>query len=291
VVNEQLARTVAASCNEPVVVLDSERRIVAASDRAADALDGAQPGRRVGEELAAAHPDLLVLFLESPPELSAYQELRAGFTAAVSHELRTPLARLLALLESATLPGSDVAQLMEQAREEVEQARELIDDVLFLGELETGREVVSLGRTQVQPIVEEVVAALADRADNAQVTIAVRADERVALPLRPRMLRVTLENLLANAIRYAGAGSTCTVEVSETAEATVLAVSDDGKGVQAGDLPRLFERFYRGDQARTSRGTGLGLAIVKHVVTSAGGEIEATSEPGNGLTVTARFRM
>src|SRR5690242_7871074 len=217
VVNEERARAVAARSEEPIVGLDSERRIVAMSDAAASAL-GVGTSRRLGEEQAAAHPDLLILFLESPPELPAYQELRAGFTAAVSHELRTPLARLLVLLESATLPGSDVGELMEQARQEVEQARELIDDVLFLGELETGREVVSLGSTRAQPIVEEVVAGYADRADNAQVTIAVRADERVELPMRPRMLRVVLENLLANAIRYAGAGSTCTIAVSESDE-------------------------------------------------------------------------
>jgi two-component system phosphate regulon sensor histidine kinase PhoR len=289
VVNEEHARAVAASCGEPVVILDSERRIVAASDSAARALGGLEPGRRLGEELAAARPDLLVLFLESPPELSAYQELRAGFTAAVSHELRTPLARLLVLLETATLPGSDVDELMEQARQEVEQARELIDDVLFLGELETGREVVSLGRTQAKPIVEEVAASFAERANHAEISLEVRADERVELPLRPRMLRVVLENLLANAIRYAGPGSTCLVEVSGPANGPLLVVSDDGKGVDANDLPRLFERFYRGDQARTSRGTGLGLAIVKHVVTSAGGEIEATSDPGQGLTIAARF--
>jgi signal transduction histidine kinase len=271
------------------VILDSERRIVAASEAAAPALGGAEPGRRLGEEQTAAHPDLLVLFLESPPELPAYQELRAGFTAAVSHELRTPLARLLVLLESATLPGSDVGELMEQARQEVEQARELIDDVLFLGELETGREVVSLGRTQAKPIVEEVVASLAERANHAEVSLEVRADGRVELPLRPRMLRVVVENLLANALRYAGPGTTCLVEVSGPADGPLLVVSDDGKGVDAIDLPRLFERFYRGDQARTSRGTGLGLAIVKHVVTAAGGEVEATSEPGEGLTIRARF--
>jgi signal transduction histidine kinase len=289
VVNEERARTVVAACGEPIVVLDSERRIVAASDKAAGALGGAEPGRRLGEEQAAAHPDLLVLFLESPPELPAYQELRAGFTAAVSHELRTPLARLLVLLESATLPGSDVGELMEQARQEVEQARELIDDVLFLGELETGREVVALGHTRAQPIVEEVVASFADRADHGEVALEARADSDVELPLRPRMLRVVLENLLANAIRYAGPGSTCVVEVTEPAEGPVLAVSDDGKGVDQADLLRLFERFYRGDQARTSRGTGLGLAIVKHVVTAAGGEIEAASEPGSGLEIRARF--
>src|SRR3954463_8314145 len=213
---------------EPMVVLDSERRIVAANRAAASALGGAAPGRRLTEEHAAAHPDLLVLFLESPPELPAYQELRAGFTAAVSHELRTPLARLLVLLESATLPGSDVAELMEQARQEVEQARELIDDVLFLGELETGREVVSLGRTLAQPVVAEVVAGFAERANHAQVTLEVRADDRVELPLRPRMLRVVLENLLANAIRYAGQGSTCSVELSNSGGEALLAVSDDG---------------------------------------------------------------
>jgi len=291
VVNENLAKAVAERCEAPLVVLDSERRIVAASTAARGVLGDLETGRRLGEELTAGHPDLLVLFLESPPELFAYQELRAGFTAAVSHELRTPLARLLILLETAALPGSDVTRLMEQARQEVEQARELIDDVLFLGELETGREVVSLGRTRARPIVEEVVASLWERADHAEVTLDVQADDPVELPLRPRMLRVVLENLIANAIRYSGPGSTCTVEVSASANGRLLAVSDDGKGVLAGDLPRLFERFYRGDQARTSRGTGLGLAIVKHVVTAAGGEIEATSSPGHGLTITARFQQ
>jgi signal transduction histidine kinase len=289
VVNEERAKAFVASCKEPIVVLDGERRIVAASKKAGKALGGAETGRRLDEEQAAADPKLLVVFLESPPELPAYQELRAGFTAAVSHELRTPLARLLALLESATLPGSDVAELMEQARQEVEQARELIDDVLFLGELETGREVVSLGRTRAEPIVKEVVASFADRADHADVELEARADGGVELPLRPRMLRVVLENLLANAIRYSGPGATCVVEVTEPAAGPVLAVTDDGKGVEPADLPRLFERFYRGDQARTSRGTGLGLAIVKHVVTAAGGDVEATSEPGRGLAIRISF--
>ena len=288
-VNEKRIAAVVAESDESIVVLDSERRIVAVSPSAARALGGAEPGRRLGEEQTSAHSDLLVLFLESPPELPAYQELRAGFTAAVSHELRTPLARLLVLLESATLPGSDVAELMEQARQEVEQARELIDDVLFLGELETGREVVALGHTEAKPIVEEVAASFVDRADHAVIALEVRAHDGVELPLRPRMLRVVLENLLANAIRYAGPGSTGVVEVTATAEGPLLAVSDDGKGVDPADLPRLFERFYRGDQARTSRGTGLGLAIVKHIVTSAGGEVEATSEPGRGLAIRAHF--
>ena len=115
--NKERAKAIAASSSEPIVILDSERRVVVANSGAASAVNGLEPGRRLGEESTAAHPELLVLFLESPPELPAYQELRQGFTAAVSHELRTPLARLLVLLESATLPGADVDELMELARD------------------------------------------------------------------------------------------------------------------------------------------------------------------------------
>jgi two-component system, OmpR family, phosphate regulon sensor histidine kinase PhoR len=281
VVNDDIARVRAlvGALDEPVVVLDSERRVVASNV-------GLPPGRRVGDV-----DDALVLFLGELPVLSAYEELRAGFTAAVSHELRTPLARMLVLLESATLPGANVDELVEQARQEIQQARELIDDVLFLGELETGREVVSLGRTLALPILEEVAHVYADRATNAEVKLVVTGGAEIELPLRPRMIRVVVENLVQNAIRYAGPGSTCRVSVEQEGSVAVLAVADDGSGVRESELPRLFERFYRADQARTSRGTGLGLAIVKHVVTSAGGTIEASSPPGRGLEIVCRFPL
>ena len=287
--NEERARAVVAHSSDPVVVLDSERRVVAANHEATTAVGGLEPGRRLGEEQTAAHPDLLVLFLESPPELPAYQELRQGFTAAVSHELRTPLARLLALLESATLPGADVPELMDQARQEVEQARELIDDVLFLGELETGREVVSLGRTRALPIVRQVVAGLEERASHSEIALEVSGGEAVEVPLRPRMLRVVVENLVANAIRYAGPGSTCRVTVQRNGDVVALSVADDGAGVAPEDVARLFERFYRAETARSSRGTGLGLAIVKHIITSAGGSAEARGGRGRGLEIVCRF--
>jgi signal transduction histidine kinase len=270
---------------EPVIVLDSERRLVAASPAAAAALGDARPGRLLGEEVGGA----IVLFVGALPELSAYQELRAGFTAAVSHELRTPLARLLALLESATLPGADVEELLGQAQQEVQQARDLIDDVLFLGELETGREVVSLGRTRALPVLEEVAESYADRAAHARVTLEVSGGAEVEVPLRPRMLRVVLDNLVANAIRYAGPGSTCRIRVSRLGETPVVSVAADGAGVEPSELGRLFERFYRADTARSSRGTGLGLAIVKHIVTAAGGTVDARGAPGHGLEIVCRF--
>jgi two-component system phosphate regulon sensor histidine kinase PhoR len=285
VTDEERVRALVGQLAEPVVVLDAERRLVAASAGAVGALGDIAPGRRIGEDTGEA----LVLFVGSAPELSAYQELRAGFTAAVSHELRTPLARLLALLETATLPGADVDELVDQARQEIEAARDLIDDVLFLGELETGREVVSLGRTRALPVLEETAVAYADRAVHAGVTLEISGALEIELPLRPRMLRVVAENLIANSIRYAGSGSTCRVGLSDGGSGPCLTVADDGVGVDPRDLERLFERFYRADTARSSRGTGLGLAIVKHVVTAAGGSVEARGARGQGLEIVCSF--
>jgi two-component system, OmpR family, phosphate regulon sensor histidine kinase PhoR len=220
----------------------------------------------------------------------AFQELRVGFTAAVSHELRTPLARLMALLDSATLPGADAAALLEQARGEVEQMSELVDDVLFLSELESGRAVVALGGTDVAPIVKEAIESLRPSAERAGMELVALIGSDVTLPLRPRMLRVLIENLVANAIRYAGDGARCTISARREGHYVLLSVADNGRGVPDAELSRLFERFFRGDRTRTTRGTGLGLAIVKHIVTSAGGEVVAQRGPGGlGLDVRCTF--
>ncbi len=287
---------------EMMIVLDADGRVVAMSRRARQAIPGLEEGKHPPEDIlgsGARVPSAVtydvagrqetILYLTAPGEVAAYEELRAGFTAAVSHELRTPLARIMALLESAELPGMDTGELVEQARGEVDQIRELIDDVLFLSELETGREVVALGSAPAVPILREVVESLSERAARAGVTVSVVGNEDVELPLRPRMLKVIGENLEANALRYAGPGATFTLAVERLDGTIRLTGSDDGIGVQETDLPRLFERFYRGDRARASRGTGLGLAIVKHIVTQAGGTVDATGARGKGLTVHCLF--
>jgi two-component system phosphate regulon sensor histidine kinase PhoR len=229
------------------------------------------------------------VYLGRPGELRAYEELRAGFTAAVSHELRTPLARLMALLETALLPGEDPRAVIEQATAQVDQIRELIDEVLFLSELETGREVVALGQVRVREVLDEVAASLEERAIRADVAIHTEGDPELELPMRPRMLRVVVENRAENALRYAGPRSELILSIAREDGSLVLTARDSGTGVSEADLPRLFERFYRADRARASRGTGLGLAIVKHIVTAAGGEVEASSSPGAGLEIRCVF--
>ena len=280
---------------EAVVVLDETGNVLTASRRARQAL-GVREGDALNPELLDGDQALVVpytvdgreerlVYLSEAGDLAAYEELRSGFTAAVSHELRTPLARLLALLEQAALPGEDVDELVERARREVDQIRELIDEVLFLAELESGTRVVSLGAEPVLPVLHEVGAELAEQAARAGVTLHVEGDEDATAEVRPRMLRVVARNLAENAIRYAGPGANATLSVRRDGGTVVIGVTDDGVGVHESDLPRLFERFYRADRSRHTRGTGLGLAIVKHVVASAGGTVEADGGRGDGLSI------
>jgi two-component system, OmpR family, phosphate regulon sensor histidine kinase PhoR len=293
------ARALVEESRELVIVLDEEDRVVAASRRARESVEGLQEGARAPGTVLAA-PAVVVpyevdgrrerlVYLRSRGDMAAYEELRAGFTAAVSHELRTPLARVLALLETALLPGADTGAIIEQAQAEVGQIGELINDVLFLSELESGRELVGLGSTPPLSLLREVAEELAESAARAGVTLRVEGDEDAELPLRPRMIRVIAENLLENAIRYAGPGAMARLTVERAGSDVVLTASDNGVGVTEDDLPRLFERFYRSDRARASRGTGLGLAIVKHVVTSAGGSVDASGTRGEGLTIRCVF--
>jgi signal transduction histidine kinase len=297
-------RTVVEESREAVVVLDDEDRVLVASRRARQSMEGIREGDVLPPDLMTGERGVIpfvvpyeaagrrerIVYLSREGDLAAYEELRSGFTAAVSHELRTPLARLLTLLETATLPGEDTHDLVEQATHEVEQITELIDEVLFLSELESGARVVSLGPMPVAPALQEALDELDERAARAGVTLVLDCDPAIELAVRPRMLRVLARNLAENAIRYAGPESTFTLAVDRhRAGGVTVTGRDDGIGVGETELPRLFERFYRADAARASRGTGLGLAIVKHVVTQAGGTVEARGGLRRGLEIRCVF--
>lgn len=220
-----------------------------------------------------------------------YAELRAGFTAAVSHELRTPLARILALLESAALPHADAPALVAQARAEVEHAVELIDEVLFLSELEVGGDTVARGSTRVAAVAAEVFSELREDAERADVELRSDVHTEFELPLRRRLVRILIQNLAENAIRHAGGGAVFTLSAGADDGTLVLTGSDTGVGVGRAELDRVFERFYRADTARASAGTGLGLAVVKHIATAVGGDVVARRRRGGGLLVRCVFPL
>src|SRR6187551_290747 len=229
-------RALVEESREAIVVLDDSDRVLHASRRARQAVDGLREGEPLPADLLTGERGVIPLvvpyevngrrerlvYLSREGDLAAYEELRTGFTAAVSHELRTPLARLLSLLETAALPGEDVAELVDQARIEVEQIRELIDEVLFLSELESGTRVVSLGAVPVRPELEAVVSELEERGRRAGVALVVEGAPSLTVAVRPRMLRVIAENLAENAIRYAGPGATFTLAVERREDEVVV---------------------------------------------------------------------
>ena len=253
---------------ESVVVLDDDDLVIGASRRARQSIDGLREGERIPDGLLSGDAGIVPLvvpydvggrrerlvYLSRGGDLTAYEELRTGFTAAVSHELRTPLARLLSLLEMATLPGEDIVELVEQARSEVGQIRELIDEVLFLSELESGSRVVSLGAVAVRPELEAVAAELEERASRAGVALAVEGDPAIELEIRPRMLRVVAQNLAENAIRYAGPGARSRSRSSASGDGVVLRGTDDGVGVGETELDAAVRALLpRRPRARLAR--------------------------------------
>ncbi len=266
-------RALVESTDEPALVLDAEGRVAALSAPAAES------GLAVGDEVVA----------RAAGE-SEFRRLRVGFTAAVSHELRTPLARLFALIDSADLPGADPRALLDAARDEVTQMTELVNDVLFLSEVETGREVVSLQGTAVRPVLEDVAEGVRQRGERAGIAFEVVAADDVEVPIRPRLLRTVVENLIENVLRHAHGATRCTLSARREGGRILLSVADNGAGVSPEDLPRIFERFYRRDPSRASAGSGLGLSIVKHVMAAAGADVEARSGPGGvGLEIRCTF--
>ena len=180
--------------------------------------------------------------------------------------------------------------MIAQARIEVERMRELVDDVLFLSEVEAGREVVALQGTPVLTIHEDFVEAAQARAGRHGIELVVVASPDVVVPLRPRLFRTLVDNLLANVFRHGLGATRATLAARREGDRILFAVVDNGAGIRDADLGRIFERFYRGVESRSSAGSGLGLSIVKHVVAAAGGHVEARRGPGGvGVEIRCTF--
>ncbi len=234
-------------------------------------------------------PEALV-FLTDTSEAVAYQELRSQFVANVSHELRTPLTGLRGLLEALEDPRMEPetqARFVARARRETERLEALISDILFLSELEATQGLPSDERSDLRHAAVAAVESLDAAARDHGVALEVDAPAPAWVPLTDRMTRTVVENLLENAVKYAGPGARAGVRVRLDGGRVTVEVADDGAGISERHLPHVFERFYRADPSRSKQlgGTGLGLSIVKHIAERFGGHVEATSREGFGTTV------
>jgi two-component system, OmpR family, phosphate regulon sensor histidine kinase PhoR len=237
-----------------------------------------------------------LLLLQDLTELRRLETVRRDFVANVSHELRTPIAAIKVMAETLREGAVDdptaARDFVARIEEEIDGLHRLVEELLELTRLESGRVEVVLAPTPPATLVASAVHRLAPLAERAGV--ALRADDPPALPAvladRERLEQV-LVGVIHNAIKFTPPGGAIDVRLSALPERVQIAIADTGVGVAPEQLGRLFERFYKADQARAGGGTGLGLAIAKHTVQLHGGEIAVDSPgPGRGTTVTIALR-
>ncbi|HUG36329.1 MAG TPA: ATP-binding protein [Candidatus Limnocylindrales bacterium] len=236
----------------------------------------------------------VVMVLHDVTALRRLEHMRTEFIANVSHELRTPLTAIHGYLE--TLLGGALEE-PEHARpfldivfRHTERLGRLLNDLTDLSDIELGRVTLALGPVDLGEAVESVLAIIRPKADRGGVSLDVKlgSDVPAVRADRDRLVQILI-NLVDNAVKYTPSGGRVTVSASTLADGLVeVTVADTGTGIPAADLPRITERFYRVDRARSRElgGTGLGLAIVKHLVQGHGGELQLASTLGEGTAVT-----
>jgi two-component system phosphate regulon sensor histidine kinase PhoR len=243
---------------------------------------------------AAADGSLALVVLHDTTALRRAERMRADFVANASHELKTPIAGLAGFIETLRGPARDDVSARERflgiMAEQADRMRRLVDDLLMLSRIEQHEH----SRPDAEVDLARVLAGVGDllqlKASSRKVTV-----ELDVAPALPRAvgdydeLTIVFQNLIDNAIKYAKPATTVKVTARSLEQGSVsVAVSDEGDGIPAAHLPRLTERFYRVDTARSRQlgGTGLGLAIVKHVVNRHRGRLEIQSTPGKGSVFT-----
>ena len=228
-----------------------------------------------------------ILVVHDITQIKQLERTRQEFVANVSHELRTPLSHIKGYTETLLGGAKDdpevATRFLQTIERNVERLKLLIEDLLTISEIESGRVMLNLQPVPVRASVEKVFDDFRTRAAARAVTL---VDESEGLTARAdqRRLEQVLTNLVDNAVKYGGNDSRVVVGARLSDGMVEMFVQDNGPGLPAESLERVFERFYRVDKARSrdQGGTGLGLSIVKHIVQSHGGRVWVESEPGKG---------
>src|SRR5579883_504635 len=293
-----LEMTEAAARGRPLGEVVRQRELGALLDQpappASPPLIALGPDRRqvqiVVTPVHVGHTTRRIILLQDVTALRQAEAMRRDFVANVSHELRTPLASLRALVETlengALEDPPATREFLGRMHAEVDSLGQMVEELLELARIESGRLRVHFDRADIGQVVAEAVTRLEPQAERQGVRLAltVPAAPVTAVVDADRLKQIVI-NLVHNAIKFTPPGGAAEVRVEPRGASVAIVVSDTGIGVSAADLPRLFERFYKADRSRASAGTGLGLAIVKHLVQLHGGQVWAAS-PGEGKGTT-----
>lgn len=235
-----------------------------------------------------------LLMFQDLTEVRRLQTIRQKFIGNISHELRTPLASIKAVVETLKEGGIDDKEVartfLSSIETETDRMTQTVRELAELSRIETGQIKISPEPMSIPELVGEVMATLQPQAERKRVELSSRvaADTPMVLGEKERIGQV-LTNLTHNAVKFTPAGGQVTISATPEEHSVTISVADTGVGILPKDLPHVFERFYKADEARASEGSGLGLAIAKHIIHAHGGEIWAESEPGHGSTF--RFRL
>jgi two-component system, OmpR family, phosphate regulon sensor histidine kinase PhoR len=284
----RLSEPLVKSVRDPEI-LDSVQHVLATRDvtmvRAAKISSG-----RIFDATAAPMPGGgAVAVLHDQTEIERVEKTRRDFIANVSHELRTPLTSIQGyaetLLESNGASASQ-REFLEIIRKNAMRMGRLTEDLLVLARVESGEQAFNLQYTMPQELLDDAVQTFQELAADRGVELSVINTSSSAVLVDRFAIHQVLANLIDNALKYGGQGGKILIGAGENEEGVQFYVRDFGAGISSEHLPRLFERFYRVDKARSreSGGTGLGLAIVKHVIRAHSGTIRAESELNHGST-------
>ncbi len=245
--------------------------------------------------------DRVVLVLNDVTKLRSLESIRRDFVANVSHELMTPVTSIKGFIETLRDGAIDdpptARRFLGILAKQSERLHAIIEDLLSLSRLEqTDGEPLEFSRFNVRETLMDAVGVCSDKAEKRAVRVEVDCDESLTLVGNPVLIEQAVVNLVDNAVKYSGENTTVRVSAESCSaggetETVEIVVADHGIGIPQKDLPRVFERFYRVEKARSRDlgGTGLGLAIVKHITLSHRGEVFVTSEVGSGSTFTMRL--
>jgi two-component system phosphate regulon sensor histidine kinase PhoR len=239
----------------------------------------------------------VLLVMNDVTQLRHLENVRKDFVANVSHEIKTPLTAIKGFVE--TLQQGTVEDKAEQERflgivlKHVNRLGAILEDLLALSrmEQENGIEEVRLGIGRIKEVIQTAIQVCQPKAAARDITISVDAAEDLTASLDATLLEQAFVNLIDNAVKYSDDGSQVLISAAQEKREVTIMFADQGSGIPNKHLPRLFERFYRVDKARSRKlgGTGLGLAIVKHIVQAHGGHITVESSLGQGSTFTVHL--
>jgi len=251
---------------------------------------GGDLNRRVAAKGYGMEIDLLAqAFNQMLDRVAALMNEIKEITDNIAHELRSPIARIRGSAEVTLLSNAPLGRYQEMTADIIEDCDSLLalaNAMLDISEIEAGVAELERQPVDVAQMARDACDLFQPAAEDRGVTIRVLAGESAVVPGDNRKLHQALANLLDNAVKYTPRGGAVTVSVEQTGDTVVISVADTGLGIAADDLPRIFDRFYRGDQSRAKPGNGLGLNLVRAVVKAHHGRIDVASRPNGGTTFT-----